>query len=78
VFGESLVMEETPKNPEKPTASDEKEIHLNARGKNCLYESFSIDIFNQVFILTKANEIWLKLHEIQDNRDLYSLKMKFG
>jgi hypothetical protein len=24
---------------------------LNARAKNCLYESFSIEIFNQVFTL---------------------------
>jgi hypothetical protein len=28
-----------PKNFEKLTASDEKEIHLNARAKKCLYES---------------------------------------
>jgi hypothetical protein len=34
------------KNPEKPTTSEEKEIHLNARAKNCLYESLSMDIFN--------------------------------
>jgi hypothetical protein len=33
-----------PKNPEKPTTSDEKEIHLNARAKNCLYDSLSMDI----------------------------------
>jgi hypothetical protein len=38
-----------PKNLEKPTTSEEKEIHLNARAQNCLYESLSIDIFNQVF-----------------------------
>jgi hypothetical protein len=31
------------KNPEKPTTSEEKEIHLNARAKNCLYESLSMD-----------------------------------
>jgi hypothetical protein len=49
-----------PKNPEKPTTSEEKEIHLNARAKNCLYESLSMDIFNQVFTLKTANEIWLK------------------
>jgi hypothetical protein len=36
------------KNLDKPTVSDEKEIHLNARAKNCLIESFSMDIFNQV------------------------------
>jgi hypothetical protein len=46
-----------PKNPEKPTMSKEKEIHLNARAKNCLYESLSMDIFNQVFTLKTASEI---------------------
>jgi hypothetical protein len=55
-----------PKNPEKPTMSEEKEIHLNARAKNSLYESLSMDIFNQVFTLKTANEIWLKLHELHD------------
>jgi hypothetical protein len=55
-----------PKNPKKPTTSEEKEIHLNARAKNCLYESLSIDIFNQVFTLKTANKIWLKLHELHD------------
>jgi hypothetical protein len=55
-----------PKNPEKPTTSEEKEIHLNARAKNFLYESLSMEIFNQVFTLKTANEIWLKLHEIHD------------
>jgi hypothetical protein len=35
-------------NPEKLTTSDEKEIHLNARAENCLYESLSMEIFNQV------------------------------
>ena len=52
------------KNPDKPTAGDEKEIHLNARAKNCLFESLSMEIFNQVFTLKSANEIWLKLHEL--------------
>jgi hypothetical protein len=55
-----------PKNPEKPTTSEEKEIHLNARAKSCLYESLSMDIFNQVFTLKIANEIWLKFHELHD------------
>jgi hypothetical protein len=31
-----------------------------------LYESLSIEIFNQVFTLKTANKIWLKLHEPQD------------
>jgi hypothetical protein len=48
---------EPPKNPEKPTTSEEKEIYLNARAKNYLYESLSMDIFNQVFTLKTANEI---------------------
>jgi hypothetical protein len=39
------------KNPEKLTTSDKKEIHLNATTKNCLYESLSMEIFNQVFTL---------------------------
>jgi hypothetical protein len=39
-----------PKNPKKLTTSNEKN-HLNARAKNCLYESLSIEIFNQVFTL---------------------------
>jgi hypothetical protein len=55
------------KNPEKSTMSEEKEIHLNTRAKNCLYESLSMDIFNQVFTLKTANEIWLKLHELHDD-----------
>ena len=49
------------KNPEKPTKSDKKEMHFNARAKNCLFESFSMDVFNQVFTLNTAYEIWLKL-----------------
>jgi hypothetical protein len=55
-----------PKNPEKLTTSEGKEIHLNARAKNCLYESLNMEFFNQVFTLKTDNEIWLKLHEIHD------------
>jgi hypothetical protein len=54
------------KNPYKPTKNEEKEIHFNARAKNCLFESFDIDIFNQVYTLKTSHEIWLKLHEIYD------------
>ena len=43
------------KNPEKPTKSDEKEMHFNGRAKNCLFESFSMDVFNQVFTLNMAH-----------------------
>jgi hypothetical protein len=56
-----------PKNPEKLIVSDKKEIHLNGRAKNCLYESLSKEIFNQVFTLKTANEIWLKMHELHDD-----------
>jgi hypothetical protein len=59
-----------PKNSEKPTMSEEKEIHLNASTKNCLYESLSMDIFNLVFTLKTANEIWLKLHELHDDTSI--------
>ena len=34
--------------------------------KNCLFESFSMDVFNQVFTLNTAHEIWLKLQELHD------------
>ena len=54
------------KNPKNPTKSDEKEMHFNARAKNCLFESFSMDVFNQVFTLNTAHEIWLKLQELHD------------
>ena len=54
------------KNLDKPTESEEKEIHFNARAKNCLFKSFSMDVFNQVFTLNTAHEIWLKLQELHD------------
>ena len=55
------------KNPDKPTKSKEKEIHFNARAKNCLFESFiSMDVFNQVFTLNTAHKIQLKLQELHD------------
>jgi hypothetical protein len=31
-----------------------------------LYESLSMEIFNQVYTLKTATEIWLKLHELYD------------
>jgi hypothetical protein len=67
VFGDTRDGMKPPKNPEKLTTSEEKEIHLNARAKNSLYESLSMEIFNQVFTLKIVNEIWLKLHELHDN-----------
>jgi hypothetical protein len=45
------------KNPDKPTKSEGKEIHFNARAKNYLFESFSMDVFNQLFTLNAAYEI---------------------
>jgi hypothetical protein len=54
------------KPPKKLTMSDEKEILLNARAKKYLYESLSMEFFNQVFTLKNANEIWIKLHELHD------------
>ena len=44
------------KNPNKPTKR-KKKIHFNARAKNCLFESFSVDVFNQVFPLNSAYKI---------------------
>ena len=46
------------KNPNKPIKSKEKEIHFNVRAKNCLFESFSMDVFNQLFTLNTTHEIW--------------------
>jgi hypothetical protein len=57
----------SPKNPEKLTANDKKEIHLNARAKNYLYESLNLEIFNQILTLKTSNEIWLNLHELHDD-----------
>ena len=37
----------TIKNPDKPMKSEEKEMHFNARAKNYLFESFSMDVFTQ-------------------------------
>ena len=35
------------KNPNKHTAGDEKEIHFNARAKDSLFESFSMDVLTK-------------------------------
>ena len=32
-----------------------------------MFESFSMDVFNQVFTLNTAYEIWLKLQELHDS-----------
>ena len=41
-------------------------MHFNARAKNCLFESFSMDVFNHVLTLNTTHEIWLKLQELHD------------
>ena len=35
------------KNSDKPTKSDKKEIHFNARAKSCLFDSFSMDVLTK-------------------------------
>ena len=39
------------KNPNMPSASDEIEIHLNARAKNCLFNSLSTNVF-MIYLLS--------------------------
>jgi hypothetical protein len=34
-------------------------MHLDLRDKHGLLECFNMDMFNEVFTLTKSNEIWL-------------------
>ena len=51
------------KNLDKPTKSEEKEIHFNARAKNCLFESFSMDVFKAGWktqsLLARSARGWL-------------------
>ena len=35
------------KNLEKPTKSNKKEMHFNAKAKNCLFESLSMDVLTK-------------------------------
>jgi hypothetical protein len=58
--------DETTQESQEAHHECEKDIHLNAKAKNCLYESLSIKIFNQEFTMKTANKIWLKLHELHD------------
>jgi hypothetical protein len=46
----------------KPLKSPDKTIPIDYM--DCLFESSSVDVFNQVFTLTKANEMWIKLQEL--------------
>ena len=43
-----------------------KKFILMLEQKKCLFESFSMYMFNQVFTLNTAHEIWLKLQELHD------------
>jgi hypothetical protein len=54
------------KRPTNPTPSDEKELQFNAIAKNALYESFSIEVFNRVYSLPTAREIWLALQGLHE------------
>jgi hypothetical protein len=54
-------------NLKKLTTCDEKEIHLNARAKNFLFEPLSMEIVNQIFKIIRANEICLKSYELHDD-----------
>ena len=66
------------KNPDKPTKSEEKEIHFNAWAKICLFESFSMNVFNQVFTLNTTHEIWLKLQELHDGTTIVHEQKKLS
>jgi hypothetical protein len=50
--------------PTKPTKADEKEMHLNVIARNSLLESLSNDVFNRVYNLKIAYEIWNTLEEL--------------
>jgi hypothetical protein len=52
-----------------PSTSDKMEIHLNARCKNCFFNSLSTSVFYDIFTLKSANEIWLKLHDLHGHND---------
>jgi hypothetical protein len=55
-----------PKNPEKPTTSEEKEIHLNARAKNCL----NVREQKHCLVLNEYNSFAMRDDELV--RDMYS------
>lgn len=44
-----------------------KKIHLNSKASNCIFQCTNTDVFKQVYTLTKANQILLKLKEIHDS-----------
>lgn len=51
--------------PNNLPKSDEKEIHSNAIAQNSLPKSLSIGVFNRVYSLKSAHEIWDTLKELQ-------------
>ena len=52
--------------PDNPTKVDEKELHLNATARNAIFESLSIEVFNRVYDLKSAHEIWTTLKELHN------------
>jgi hypothetical protein len=56
-------------NPDMPSASDKIEIHINAHARNCLFNSLSTNVFDDVFTLKSVNEIWLRSHELHGDND---------
>uniref|UniRef100_K3YDI6 DUF4219 domain-containing protein n=1 Tax=Setaria italica TaxID=4555 RepID=K3YDI6_SETIT len=53
--------------PNNPTKADEKELHLNAIAWNSIFESLSIEVFNRVYELKSAHEIWTTLIELHNS-----------
>ena len=49
-------------------------FHLQARSKIGLFNSLSTNVFDFVFTLKSANEIWLKLHELHGDNYLLGTK----
>jgi hypothetical protein len=72
-----------PAKPDRLTKADEKEIHFNAIARNALLESLSMEVFNRVYSLSSAQEIWQALKDLHDGtsdikEEKYSLvKSKF-
>ncbi|CAN6324860.1 unnamed protein product [Urochloa humidicola] len=52
--------------PDNPTKADENELHLNAIARNSILESLSMDVFNRVYGLKSAHEIWNTIKELHD------------
>ncbi|CAN6325463.1 unnamed protein product [Urochloa humidicola] len=52
--------------PDNPTKADENELHLNAIARNSILESLSMEVFNRVYGLKSAHEIWNTIKELHD------------